>query len=160
MISPTLEQRLAPRNLGVTHPVMYQRWSDLLFLHWRWDCEDLQKRLPPGLFIDRYENEAWLGIVPFLMKRVRPRFLPALPWLSWFQELNVRTYVYDENGVPGVWFFSLDCNQSLAVYLAQTLFSLPYSNAEMSCRMDRDRRLHYECKRRGERGVITICLSI
>ncbi len=153
MASPTLEQRLAPRNLGVIHPVMYQRWSDLLFLHWRWDAEDLQKRLPPGLLIDRYENEAWLAIVPFFMERVRPRFLPALPRLSWFQELNVRTYVHDENGVPGVWFFSLDCNQSLAVYLAQTLFNLPYFNAKMSCDIDQEQCLHYVCQRHGKPEV-------
>jgi uncharacterized protein len=74
MILPTLEQRLTPRSLGVAKPVMHQRWSDLLFLHWRWDADDLQKRLPPGLFMDHYEGEAWLGIVPFFMKRVRPSF--------------------------------------------------------------------------------------
>jgi uncharacterized protein len=150
MTIPTLEQRLAPRNQGVTRPVMYQRWSDLLFLHWRWDADDLQKCLPPGLWVDRYQNEAWLGIVPFFMKRVRPRFLPALPWLSWFQELNVRTYVHDANGVPGVWFFSLDCDQPLAVHMAQALFGLPYFHSKMSHHEDSTKYLHFRCQRHGQ----------
>ena len=151
MSSPTLDQRLAARAFGVASPVMFQRWSDLVFLHWRWDADELQRRLPPGLFIDRYEGGAWLGIVPFFMERVRPRGLPPVPLLSWFEELNVRTYVHDERGVPGVWFFSLDCNQSLAVCVARTLFGLPYFHARMSARRGAE-GIYYKCRRRSERG--------
>jgi hypothetical protein len=45
---------------------------------------------------------------------VRPVFAPALPLLSESHELNVRTYVH-LGGVPGVWFFSLDANNRVAV---------------------------------------------
>jgi len=45
-------------------------------------------------------------------------------------ELNVRTYVHRDR-VPGVWFFSLDCNSSAAVLAARALYSLPYYNAEI-----------------------------
>ena len=31
-------------------PVMYQTWSDLLFLHWAWDARELQAMLPPWPF--------------------------------------------------------------------------------------------------------------
>lgn len=148
-MSPSLDQRLAARAHGVASPAMYQRWSDLLFLHWRWDAEDLQRRLPPGLFVDRHEGEAWLGLLPFFMDRVRPRFLPPVPVLSWFQELNVRTYVHDENGTPGVWFFSLDCDQPLAVAVARAFFGLPYLHARMSVRRDTT-GIHYECRRSGQ----------
>lgn len=144
---PTLDQRLAARDHGVRWPVMYQRWSDLLFLHWRWDADDLQKRLPPGLFIDTHQGDAWLGIVPFYMERIRPRFLPPVPWLSWFQELNVRTYVHDKHGTPGVWFFSLDCNQPIAVRVARAGFGLPYFDATMHSRRANG-RVHYTCQRR------------
>lgn len=109
--------------------VMYQRWRRLLFLHWRVEAEALRARLPEGLYLDTFGGEAWVGVVPFWMDRVRPRFCPAVPGLSWFLELNLRTYVHDEAGVPGVWFFSLDCNQSIAVKLARSLFSLPYVHA-------------------------------
>lgn len=148
-MSPTLDQRLAARTHGVAAPVMYQRWSDLLFLHWRWEAEKLQRRLPPGLFVDRHEGEAWLGLVPFFMDRVRPRFLPPVPVLSWFQELNVRTYVHDEHGTPGVWFFSLDCDQPLAVAVARRFFGLPYLHARMGVRRDTT-GIQYECRRSGQ----------
>lgn len=126
---PRLTQRLSPRERPRTGPVMFQRWSHLLFLHWRWDPAEIQATLPPGLWVDTFENNAYLGIVPFWMDRVRPRFLPPVPGLSWFMELNLRTYVYTEDGTPGVWFYSLDCNNPIAVRLARGLFSLPYVDA-------------------------------
>ena len=150
---PTLDQRLATRAHGVASPVMYQKWSDLLFLHWRWNAEELQKRLPPGLFIDTHEREAWLGLVPFFMECIRPRFLPPAPWLSWFQELNVRTYVHDEKGTPGIWFFSLDCDQPIAVRLARTLFRLPYFDARMKVQRDDEGGIDYSCQRRGQKDA-------
>lgn len=147
MNPPTPAQRFANSEFRIARPVMYQRWSDLLFLHWKWDADELQKRLPQGLSIDRHKGDAWLGIVPFFMQRVRPRFLPPVPWLSWFLELNVRTYVFDENGTPGVWFFSLDCNQPLAVRIARTCFRLPYFDARMSAQRHESGAIQYHCQR-------------
>ena len=111
--------------------VMHQRWSDLLFLHWAWNTDEIQKTLPPGLVADTFDGKAWLGIVPFFMRGVRPAFLPPVPGISDFLELNVRTYVRDAEGNAGVWFYSLDCNQPLAVRVARTFFHLPYFDADM-----------------------------
>jgi uncharacterized protein YqjF (DUF2071 family) len=72
------------------------------------------------------------GNRPLFMQRVRPAWLPPLPGISWFLELNVRTYVYDQCGRPGVWFYSLNCNQPLAVALARRFFHLPYFHARMT----------------------------
>lgn len=110
---------------------MFQRWTDLLFLHWTWSAEELQAHLPRGLTVDTFEGEAYLGVVPFFMSGVRPRFCPAVPWLSTFQELNLRTYVHDESGTPGVWFFSLDAANPIAVAIAKRFFHLPYRQARM-----------------------------
>ena len=44
----------------------------------------------------------------------------------------MRTYVTAE-GKPGIWFFSLDAHNPIAVRLARVTFSLPYFDAEMSC---------------------------
>ena len=129
---PTAAQRAATRVRPASGAVMYQRWSHLLFLHWSWDANELQASLPPGLIVDTFQGQAWLGVVPFWMDCVRPRFLPPVPGLSWFLELNLRTYVHTADGTPGVWFYSLDCNQPLAVQLARRLFSLPYVNARQS----------------------------
>ncbi|BCX49479.1 DUF2071 domain-containing protein [Haloferula helveola] len=148
MPSPTLEQRLAVREKPPGFPVMRQRWSKLLFLHWKVDPDMLRAKLPPGLHLDLHKGEAWLGIVPFFMDRARPSLLPPVPGISWFMELNVRTYVHDDAGVPGVWFFSLDCNQPLAVEFARSRFHLPYEHAEMSSGQA-DRHLDYSCRRDG-----------
>jgi uncharacterized protein YqjF (DUF2071 family) len=110
---------------------MFQRWTKLLFLHWRWDAHQIQKRLPRGLAVDCYDGSAWVGVVPFFMGGIRPSGFPALPVISSFLELNVRTYVKDESGRPGIWFFSLDANQPLAVWAAQIFFALPYRHAAM-----------------------------
>lgn len=128
---PTSEQRLAAREKPDSKVVMRQDWSHLLFLHWEIDPDIIQTKLPSGLHVDTHDGKAYLGIVPFYMENVRPSYCPTVPGLSWFLELNLRSYVYDDNGVPGVWFFALDCNQWLAVKIARTLFHLPYQHASM-----------------------------
>ena len=133
---PTDQQREAPRQRPLGSPVMLQRWSELLFLHWEVPTELLTPTLPPGLHLDTFQGRAFLGIVPFSMEKVRPRLLPPLPGLSWFLELNLRTYVYDDQGRPGVWFYSLDADQAIAVELARKLFHLPYQHAQMSTKRE------------------------
>lgn len=112
-------------------------WHDLLFLHRRVAVEALRPLVPDGLTIDTFEGEAWLGVVPFRMTRVGARFLPPIPGLSAFPELNVRTYVV-RDGRPGVWFFSLDAARRLAVRVARRAFHLPYRFAAMVCRREGD----------------------
>jgi uncharacterized protein YqjF (DUF2071 family) len=145
---PDTAARLAARKPDGERPViMHHRWEALLFLHWRVSADEIQKTLPNGLTVDTFDGEAWLAISPFFMRRVRPVGLPPIPWLSEFQELNVRTYVYDERGVPGIWFYSLDCDQPLAVAGARSLTGLPYFNAEMSA--SADGIIDYCCRREG-----------
>jgi len=107
-------------------------WQDLLFMHWPVGVDALRPLVPPVLSIDTFEGSAWLGVVPFDMPGVRPHFLPAVPGLSNFPEINLRTYVTAE-GRPGIWFFSLDAHSRIAVRLARATFHLPYFDAEMSC---------------------------
>jgi hypothetical protein len=130
--TPVIQQRLALRERPAQRQVMHQRWEDLLFLHWRWDAADIQRKLPPGLHVDTCEGDAWIGLVPFLMRGIRPVGCPAVPWISDFLEMNLRTYVHDDEGRPGVWFWSLECNQPLAVWIARAFFSLPYQHAAMT----------------------------
>jgi uncharacterized protein len=143
--SPALRLAACQRPAGPV--LMRQRWAGLLFLHWPVDPEVIQARLPAGLFVDTHEGQAWLGVVPFFMERVRPTGLFPVPWLSWFHELNVRTYVHDADGNPGVWFLSLDCNQPLAVEIARHLFHLPYQHAVMSSRKN-GHSIYYESRRK------------
>ena len=117
--------------------VLRMRWHDLLFMHWPMPEETLRPLVPPDLELDTFDGSAWLGVVPFRMTGVRPRFLPAIPWLSAFPELNVRTYATHEDK-PGVYFFSLDAHNPVAVRLARATFGLPYFDAEMSCQSSGD----------------------
>lgn len=156
----SLDAQLELRARPSQSHIMLQTWSRLLFLHWRWNADELQSTLPDGLQIETYDGCAWLGIVPFFMQNIRPRYLPPLPWLSWFLELNVRTYVRDRQGRPGVWFYSLDCNQPAAVWLARRFFHLPYQHAKMTARQDASGFIHYSCQRKGAPDTSTFTYAI
>lgn len=128
---------------------MRQTWHELLFAHWPVDPEILSPLIPQKLAIDVLDGQAWVGVVPFRMSNVHPRFIPSMPGLSAFPELNVRTYVKAEDK-PGVWFFSLDAANEVAVWAARQFYYLPYFNAKMAveCQPDgatiqyRSQRVH------------------
>jgi uncharacterized protein YqjF (DUF2071 family) len=128
---------------------MTMTWHELLFAHWALDAKLLALKIPAPLELDLWDGHAWLGVVPFLMTNVTPRGVPSLPWVSAFPELNVRTYVRLEDK-PGVYFFSLDAGNPLAVRVARTLFHLPYYSARIdvgdesaSIRYNSDRTSHH-----------------
>jgi uncharacterized protein len=125
---------------------MRQHWGKLLFIHWPVEISELRKLIPAQLEIDTFDGQAWIGLVPFTMWGLRPPFLPPLPWLSHSHELNVRTYVH-LNGVPGVWFHSLDANNLPAVIGARVSFFLPYFYARMNL-VQRRSRIDYKHVRR------------
>lgn len=136
--------------------VMAQSWHDLLFAHWPIEPAVFRRLLPPQLQVDTFGGQAWLAVVPFRMSGVRIRWTPAIPWLSAFPELNVRTYVTDGKK-PGVWFFSLDAGNALAVAIARAWFHLPYFRAQMNCK-EGDGWIHYRSERR-HRGASSALLQ-
>ena len=110
--------------------IMTQTWLDVLFAHWAVEPGLMRARVPEELELDLFAGRAWLGIVPFRMSNVAPRALPALPKMSAFPEVNVRTYVR-VGDKAGVFFFSLDATNPVAVGIAKTMFGLPYFVASM-----------------------------
>lgn len=125
--------------------LMTQTWHDLLFAHWPLDVPQVRERVPAAFELDLFEGRAWLGVVPFRMTNVAPRAVPALPWVSAFPELNVRTYVRVGDRT-GVYFFSLDAANPVAVGVARVLVHLPYFKADMEC-VERDGWIHYRSER-------------
>lgn len=117
--------------------LMAMQWHDLLFAHWPVDPAALRPLIPPPLELQTFEGRAWLGVVPFRMAGTRLRGTPALPLVSDFPELNVRTYV-TAGGKDGVWFFSLDAASPIAVEVARLTFHLPYVHAAMRCEPEGD----------------------
>ncbi|HJR05944.1 MAG TPA: DUF2071 domain-containing protein [Pyrinomonadaceae bacterium] len=126
-------------------PLMEHHWGKLLFMHWPISVERLRPLVPPQLTIDTFDGEAWIGVTPFTMWDVRLSFTPPVPYLSDFHELNVRTYVL-RDGMPGVWFFSLNTNSSMTVFGARTFYFLPYFNAQIDLRQEDD-TIHYNLRR-------------
>ena len=131
-MSPTMIDRLSPAERPPGRPAGFQRWRTLLFLHWEVPAEAIAKLLPPELSVDTFEGKAWVGVVPFTMRDVAPRWSPSVPGVSHFHELNVRTYVHLRGKDPGVWFFSLDAAATIAVAVARAGWHLPYHRASMT----------------------------
>jgi len=138
--------RLAPsrRDACKTPQTGRQTWRDLLFVHWEVPIEVLRNLVPPSLSIDLFAGRAYVGLVPFTMHRVRLGPMPVADFL----ETNLRTYVHAE-GIPGVWFFSLDAESALAVWGARTFYRLPYHRARMAS-LRRDESWTYRSDRRSD----------
>jgi uncharacterized protein YqjF (DUF2071 family) len=126
--------------------VMTQTIHDLLFAHWACDPGGLRKHVPAEFELDVFAGQAWIGIVPFWMTNVAARGMPALPGISTFPELNVRTYVRVEDK-PGIYFFSLDAGSRVAVLAGRLLLNLPYHAASMT--VADDGPICYESRRTG-----------
>jgi uncharacterized protein len=149
---PDMEiDRLAPTRRPPLTPAGYQRWRSLLFLHWTVPYETLRPLVLPALDLDVFEGRAYVGLVPFAMEGVRPRWSPNRIAFR-FLETNVRTYVHVGGRDPGVYFFSLDAASRVAVAVARSRWGLPYFNARM--RMERrDGSIDYHCTRVGPNGA-------
>jgi uncharacterized protein YqjF (DUF2071 family) len=116
-------------------------------MHWETPVELLRALVPEPLQIDTFEGKAYVGVVPFTMEGIRPtRHLPPIPGVSAFHEANVRTYVHLAGKDPGVYFFSLDAANSLAVRVARRFWNLPYFRADMTLEGDRQ-RVKYKSER-------------
>lgn len=124
---------------------MLQSWRDLSFLHFSCPPEEIQALLPEGLEVDTFDGRAWVALVPFHMKAIRPTWGPSAPYLSDFPETNVRTYVHYKGKKPGVWFFSLDAARWLACRYARLAFCLPYHHARMEVQLGAE--IHYLSRR-------------
>lgn len=131
--------------------IMQQTWYNLLFAHWPIPVSALRARIPAALEIDTFAGQAWLGVVPFGMSGVYPRYTFPVPGLSKFLELNVRTYVR-LGDKPGVYFFSLDAANALAVEVARRWYHLPYYTAQMTMTPGKQGWIDY-ASRRTHRGA-------
>jgi uncharacterized protein YqjF (DUF2071 family) len=134
---------------------MTQRWNDLLFAHWPVHASSIAPLLPEGLVPDEFQGSAWLGVVPFWLDRIKVRGLPSIPGMRRFPDLNVRTYVRDEyTATPGMYFFSLDATNLMAVALAHTFFHLPYHWVEMRLDQQSEREFSFYSRRRFSRRSV------
>ena len=109
----------------------YQEWNKALFFHYRVNKDILKELVPNDLEIDEINGSAWVSLVAFTMEKIRPRFLPAFPPISDFDEINLRTYV-TKNGKPGVYFLSIEAGKLFSALLAKSLSGLPYEKSNIN----------------------------
>jgi uncharacterized protein YqjF (DUF2071 family) len=147
-------ERLSPTRRPTGRVAGYQRWRELLFLHWRISPAEMAARVPESLSVDTCEGSAWVGIVLFRMSGVRPWWSPSIPGVSSFPETNVRTYVHRGGRDPAVWFLSLDAKSSLGVQVGRRKWGLPYHRSEMAVQRHGS-TIRYTCERQwpGRMGV-------
>ncbi len=120
---------------GARRPDVRMSWENLLFAHWPIDANVIRNLVPGDLELDLYDGVAWVGLVPFSMRRCDFKGVPRLPGLSDFHECNVRTYVR-HTGKAGVWFFSLDAAAVLPVLGGRWLWNLNYVWSRFNVRND------------------------
>src|SRR5215469_12824381 len=147
MVTASNEVSAGTCPFRIDRPVMRQRWERLTFLHWRFEPAEVARLLPPGLEPDLFDGAAWVGLVPFFM-HVATAGGRMAPWVSRFPETNVRTYVRNADGLPGIWFFSLDAARLGAVVVARTTYRLPYFWSSMSVESGGTGEISYRCRRR------------
>ena len=148
-----------PRPLPSGRWLVTQRWNDLLFAHWPIPASQIAALLPEGLEVDTYQGSAWLGVVPFWLDRIKMRGIPPIPGVRRFPDLNVRTYVRDQyTGTPGVYCFSIDASNLLAVAVARMYYQLPYFWAAMHMEQRSEREFAFYSSRRfaGQRIVFNV----
>jgi uncharacterized protein len=132
---------------------MGQTWEDLLFLHWRLPIDELRSIVPPLLSIETFAGDAWIGVTPFLVRSLRLRWMPPIPVVSSFAEINVRTYVTDGDGRPGIYFFSLDADSRLGATAARLVYRLPYVGADITMGRAGENGVRYRSRRQSEPSV-------
>lgn len=103
----------------------YQEWNNAIFLHWQVELEELKKFVPKELEIDLFEGKPWVSLVAFTMENIRPKYLPAFPPISNFEEINIRTYVKSKEKT-GVYFLSIEAGSKISSKIAKSISELPY----------------------------------
>lgn len=138
-----------PKPLPVGRWTLTQRWNDLLFAHWPVPAAKITALLPDWLEVDTFQGSAWLGVVPFWLDRIKIRGVPPVPGMRSFPDLNLRTYVRDQfTHTPGIYCFSLDASNLLAVMAARSFYNLPYYWANMRLEQRSEREFTFYSRRR------------
>lgn len=107
-----------------------QTEADMLFLSWPVPPASIAGRIPSGLSLERFENQAWITLIPFQMEGLRARWLPPLAPFSRFAEVDCLTYVRGAVG-DGIWFFRIDAGTLLGGVMGR-LMGLPYHDSSVS----------------------------
>jgi hypothetical protein len=115
-------------------PLLLSDWDQVLMIHFEVERQALAAEVPFPL--DLHEGRAFVTLVAFTMRRMRPRRGGVLGRLLFsliatHHFLNVRTYV-KVNDEPGIHFLAEWLSNRLAVSLGPRTFSLPYRHGRIN----------------------------
>jgi uncharacterized protein YqjF (DUF2071 family) len=133
-------------------PLLLADWERVLMIHFEVDAEALRRDGPFEL--DLHDNRAFVSLVAFTMRGMRPRFGGKLAaWLfrpiATHNFLNVRTYVR-HGSETGIHFLAEWLSNRLAVRLGPATFGLPYRHGVINYKHD------WETSRVGGRVADTV----
>jgi len=114
---------------------------------------DVRPRVPEELEIEQHDGNAWVSVQFFRVRALRARGALPVPGISNFLQLNVRTYVRGPDGLPGVWFFSIDASSRLAAVGVRRIYHVPAFHARMTLEPVGEWQ-EAECVRVGEPGRV------
>ncbi len=155
--SEVAKKRLLSRR---GEPLFYGNWDNVLFIHYETEPEELQRRIPYPL--DLYDGRAFVSLVAFTMRAMRPRFggtfgALLLKPIATHHFLNVRSYVRHK-GEAGIYFMREWLSNRMATWLGPRSFGLPYRFGKIEYRNDFD----LECRGRVEAssGAFSYCAAL
>mmetsp|Transcript_60117 Transcript_60117/g.143261 ORF Transcript_60117/g.143261 Transcript_60117/m.143261 type:complete len:314 (+) Transcript_60117:78-1019(+) len=136
----------------------HDAWENALFVHWPVDPAVIRQQLPRGLEPDLYNGKAWVGLVLLTERGVSAHHAVGRSVVRPIDHLgaNVRTYV-TRNGVPGIFFWSLECSSWLASIGAR-MAGIPYFPATMERKVDIEKPVA-ECKSESTAEVMEDAVS-
>ena len=109
----------------------YQEWKQVLLFHWTIPENIIKPLIPKGLELDFFDEKTYVSLVPFSVKSIRPRMLPAISAISDFHEVNLRAYII-KDGIPGIYFLSIEAEKRMSAFISRTFSGLPYEHALIS----------------------------
>ena len=124
-----------------------QNWVNLTFMHWEVDRQLLKKHIPEDLKLETFKGKTYIGTIPFRMEKIRPRYLPSVPFISNFPEFNIRAYV-SKNGISGVLFLTLDAESRITSMYAPWAYGLPYVFAKGKVEENQEGGFSWQSKRK------------
>ena len=79
MIDSDIDLVLTAMSCPFTAPGKLAYWRKLLFLRWQVPLDALRLLVPDELTLDVHDGAAYVGVVPFVMRDIRPR-PPSTSW--------------------------------------------------------------------------------
>lgn len=104
-------------------------WENIIMANYAIDPEILKPYLPKGVNLDVYDGKAYVSLVGFMFKNTKLFQIP-IPFLGTFEEINLRFYVYRNEGDTikrGVVFINETIPYKIVAWMANKLYKEHYT---------------------------------